>query len=301
MTRALLVLTLLACNGCKDTSSDRAPPDSDSGVGADSAPSDSDSGADSSSDTGSAEICDGEDNDLDGNIPAREIDGDGDGVLPCRQALWVDTINFATAAPGYGLSEALAEEAVGLLTARGVTVDWEALNPDLPWSKKLAEVRLLILQGDWSLGGLTAADATALESWVNEGGSLVWIGQHPMQSSCDAVNALPTAFGVSCDNSGYSYWEGTTTNFEEHEVTEGLGEIVGYGGDIWDFTEPPAQVLADVKGSAFLAVVEHGEGRVVFVADEWPFYNAGTNVTYDISAADNGRLVSNIWAWTVRD
>ncbi len=299
MTRAFLVFALAACKG-DPTAVDSGDSGGDPGVDSGGVDSPCDSPVDSPVDSGSEEVCDGEDNDLDGILPAREVDGDGDGVLPCRQALWVDTIDHALAGAGYGLSQTLAVEAVGLLTARSVTLTWEALAPSDPWSNKLAEVRLLVLQGDWSLGSLTPADTTALEAWVHDGGSLVWIGQHPMRSSCDAVNALPDTFGAACANETFAYWEGTTSTYVRHEVTEGLGEIVGFGGDIWTFA-PPAQVLGAVNGSSFVAVVEHGDGRVVFVSDEWPFYNAGTNSAYDISAADNKRLVEKIWAWTVRD
>lgn len=270
MTRALLAFTLLACGCHKDDLVDSDITDSSGG-----------------GDSGAEELCDGE-------------DADGDGFLPCRQALWVNTIDLDLQGPGYGLSKPLAVEAVGLLEALDVGVTWTELSSAAPWTDELNDVGLLVLQGDWTLGGLTAADATALESWVNEGGSLLWLGQHPMKSSCDAVNALPNTFGVSCDNPDYSYWDGSTTTFMEHEVTEGLVEIVGHGGDKWTFANP-AQELASVNGSTFVAVVEHGAGRVVFVSDEWPFYNAGTDGAYDISAANNKQLVENIWGWMVRD
>lgn len=270
MTRTLLVLTLFACGCDKDNL------------------------------CATAEVCDEVDNDLDGILPAREVDGDRDGVPPCRQALWVDTINHTLSGASYGLTEDLTEEVIAHLEDRGVTVTWEPLDPSKPWSAKLGDVELLVLQGDWSLGALAKTDSEALLAWVQAGGSLLWIGQHTTESSCDEVNALPAVFGVTCPSASASSWEGTTSTFVSHPVTEGLGEITGLGGDVWAFAAP-AEVLAEVAGAPFVAVVEHGKGRVVFVSDEWPFYDTGTNLTYDISAADNRRLVRNIWAWMVRE
>ena len=58
----------------------------------------------------------------------------------------------------------------------------------------------------------------------------------------------------------------------------------------------PAQILASVDGYEFVVVVEHGKGRVVLIADEWPYYNTGIG-TKNINYADNRILVENAWDW----
>ena len=65
-----------------------------------------------------------------------------------------------------------------------------------------------------------------------------------------------------------------------HPITDGLGSTGGLGGENWVVTAP-AQVLAYVGQYEFLVVVEHGAGKVVLIADEWPYYNPRGN--YSIS------------------
>jgi hypothetical protein len=83
-----------------------------------------------------------------------------------------------------------------------------------------------------------------------------------------------------------------------HPVLDGVATISGLGGEKWTVTAP-AETIATTAGWPYVVVLEYGGGRVVGMSDEWPFYNTGTNGSYDISAGDNGLLVDNIWAWLV--
>jgi hypothetical protein len=81
-----------------------------------------------------------------------------------------------------------------------------------------------------------------------------------------------------------------------HPVEDGVTTIIGLGGEKWSVTAPSV-TLATTSGWPVVTVAEHGTGRVVGLADEWPLYNTGTRGAYDISAHDNRLLVDNIWAW----
>ena len=54
-------------------------------------------------------------------------------------------------------------------------------------------------------------------------------------------------------------------------------------------------VVISINGNEFVVAVEYGAGRVVLVANEWPFYNPGSG--YRIDYEDNEQLVGNIWEW----
>ena len=76
------------------------------------------------------------------------------------------------------------------------------------------------------------------------------------------------------------------------EITK-LNEKVFYG-----FPEKVLNlILSNNKNSLgeFVVVVEYGKGKVVLIADEWPYYNprGGKSIDY----ADNALLVENTWNW----
>ena len=122
---------------------------------------------------------------------------------------------------------------------------------------------------------------------------MLFMGYHSTQEACEASNSIPYQFGVYCALPYYS-WNGTTSNFVSHPITQGLGTVGGLGGENW-VVNPPAQVLASVGNYEFLIVVEHGAGKVVLVADEWPYYNPRGG--YSINYGSNRQMVHNIWDW----
>ena len=119
------------------------------------------------------------------------------------------------------------------------------------------------------------------------------MGYHSTEDACESSNSIPYQFGVSCDAIYYS-WSGDSTSFIEHPITDGLTAIGGLGGENWVVTSP-AQVLASVDGHEFVVVVEYGKGKVVLIADEWPYYNPRGRKSIDY--ADNAILIENTWNW----
>ena len=103
----------------------------------------------------------------------------------------------------------------------------------------------------------------------------------------------PSQFGFSCTPSNGT-WPGSTTTFTPHPITNNLSEIGGNGGEYWS-VDSNGTALATIQGNLFVASVEYGEGKVVYVANELPFLNAGNG--YKINYQDNQILIENIWTW----
>ena len=51
-----------------------------------------------------------------------------------------------------------------------------------------------------------------------------------------------------------------------------------------------------IDNNEFLVVLEYGAGKVVFIADEWPFLQRNGS-GYDINYGSNLQMVENIWTW----
>jgi len=242
---------------------------------------------------GATEQCDGIDGDCDGTLSWLEADDDGDGLFACEEAVWLRTDsasnNDPTLSGTYGSSNAAA-----LLTAEGITISTARLATDGLTSSWLDDVGVLVMVGTAADGPLTTTQAADLEAWVDAGGSLVYVGYHHNQDECDQVDSLPAAWGIACDRASVgSVWSGTVTTFTTHPLTTGLSSIVGAGGEYWTVSSP-ATAVATYSGWPILVSVEPGQGRVIALADEWPFYDAGTG-SADISMGDNETMVDNMW------
>ena len=242
---------------------------------------------------GAIETCDGVDQDCSGSVSWLETDADSDGLLACELSLWLrsdgDDNNDPSVSGSYGSSEAAA-----LLAAEGLGFDTAELASTTVTASLLDDYGLLVMNGQGDDGPLDAAEAAALEDWVRDGGSLLYVAYHPSADTCDMVDSLPSAFGIGC--AGYSsYWSGTVTSISSHALTSGVGSIVGMGGEYWAISSP-AVSLADYSGWPVLAYLELEDGRVVGVSDEWFLYDSGSG-SADISAGDNEVLVENIWSW----
>ena len=240
---------------------------------------------------GAHELCDGIDQNCNGTN-FYELDLDGNGLLACQESIWIRNSASNSTSP-YGS----CSQAASYLLNAGVTVHDMYHGNTVVTSALLENYGLYVHHGNnmnGALGAYTNSEATALEDWVYNGGRLLFIGFHSTQEACEASNSIPYQFGVSCDNVYYS-WNGTTSTFVNHPITANLGTVGGLGGENWVVT-PPAQILAYVGQYEFLVVVEHGAGKVVLIADEWPFYN-NMGWGYDITFASNRQMVRNIWNW----
>ena len=239
---------------------------------------------------GAEELCDGIDQNCNGNN-FYELDLDANGLLACEESLWMRNSSSNATSPNGACSQA-----AGYLLSDGVTIHDEYHGNTPITSSLLENFGLYVHHGNnmnGALGAYTNSEATAIEDWVYNGGRMLFMGYHSTQEACESSNSIPYQFGVSCDSTYYS-WGGTTSSFVSHPVTDGLGLVGGLGGENWVVTAP-AQVLASVGGYEFIVVVEHGAGKVVLIADEWPYYNPRGG--HSISYGDNRLMVQNIWHW----
>ena len=249
--------------------------------------------ADASINPAATETCDGVDQDCSGALSWLEQDADGDGYLACELSLWLrsdGSINNDPATSGtYGSSEAAA-----LLAVEGMDFDTADTAATTLTAALLDKYGLLVLHGTAAYGTLDASESAALEDWVRDGGSLLYLAYHPSSYTCAMVNSLPSAFGLGCSDYA-SYWSGSATSIVSHAVTADISTIEGMGGEHWTVASP-AQTVVDQAGWPVVVVLELEDGRVVGLADEWPLYDSGTG-SADISQGDNWILLENTWAW----
>ena len=234
------------------------------------------------------EYCDGIDSNCNGNN-FYEQDLDGNGLMACEESVWFRNATANPTDPNGSCSQA-----AGLLQNLGVSIQQYYHGNNGITASLLQDYGLYVHHGTTpgASRAYTNAEAYALAEWVYNGGRLLYIGYHA-HTECHIADSLPSPFGFSCTpNNGF--WSGSTSSFVSHPITSGLTLIGGEGGENWSMTSPAAS-LASVNGNAFLAAVEYGEGKVVLVANEWPFYNAGSG--YRINYGDNEQLVQNIWEW----
>ena len=240
------------------------------------------------------EVCNGIDDDCDGDIAWYELDVDEDGRLACNEALWLETSrssnNDPTDASAFG-----SLEAANLLRDYGVRSTSAVLYGVPITAELLSQYGVLVLYGQGYDGPFTAEEADELEAWVYGGGRLMYMGGWGSGPACATTNSLPPELGIACEVPG-STWSGVSVIISSHPVADGVSSITGLGGEKWAISDP-SEALATVGGWPFVTVAEYGEGRVVGLSDEWPLYNTGTRGAYDISALDNRILVDNIWAW----
>ena len=238
---------------------------------------------------GAHELCDGIDQNCNGNN-FYESDLDGDGLLACEESVWFRNSSSNNTDPNGGSSQAASY----LLNA-GISIEQFYHGNNAVTASLLQGFGLYVHHGSNPSGAARAytnAEANALENWVYNGGRLLYIG-HSSHTACHIADSLPSQFGFSCtpNNGG---WSGTTDIFTSHSITANLGIIGGEGGENWS-VNPQAQSLASINGNLFIASSEYGEGKVVLVANQWPFANPGSG--YRINYGDNEQLVQNIWTW----
>ena len=235
------------------------------------------------------EYCDGIDQNCNGNN-FYEQDLDGNGFLACQESVWFRNSSSNSTDPMGACSQA-----AGYLSNQGLTINQYYHGNNTVTASLLQDFGLYIHHGANSSGAIRAytnAEAYALADWVYQGGRLLYIGYNS-HTNCDIADSIPSQFGFSC-TSNNSFWSGTASSFVAHPITSGLSLVGGEGGENWSLSSP-AQSLISINGNEFLAAVEYGEGKVVLVANEWPFYNSGSG--YRINYGDNELLVQNIWDW----
>ena len=245
--------------------------------------------ADSSIYPNAPDPCDGIDQNCRG-MTFYEQDLDGDGALACEASIWVRNGANNPTNPNNQTSQASS-----IISNMGVSITQQNLGNIIITPSFLENFGVYVHHGQNTIGSLGAysnAEAYSISNWVYEGGRYLFIDYHVAEYPCEVIDSLPAAFGVTCSASATA-WSGTTSSFYTHPITSGLIEIGGSGGQNWGVSS--ATVLASINGNEFVMASEYGEGKVVIVANEYPFLNSQSG--YSIGYQDNQILVENIWNW----
>ncbi|GAH88053.1 unnamed protein product, partial [marine sediment metagenome] len=131
----------------------------------------------------------------------------------------------------------------------------------------------------------TAAEITAIQNFVSNGGALLAIGEWPPAFNYVSYNDLLSTYGITFHSSNSSTQDGTS--FLASPVTAGVSLVdLSSCGDLE--TTHPARVIGYTDdGYEFLAQYEgwNGNGNIVVLTDTAPFTNSrlpwGTSGTAD--------------------
>lgn len=209
------------------------------------------------------EICDGIDNDNDGEID--NVDVGGDGVCDC---LRIATLGLAGV---WGAGDVFAQ----WLDARSDN-GAVALN-DQVLTKELLDKYQVIVAQDLSKMNRTYApeEVTALSDWVKAGGGFMTLIGYADPSERTNVNTLLAAFGMSYGPAQILPQSGgqtiPVTNWVVHPVTNGVMRI---GVDNGYPVEGTGQTLATEQGYDVLKAQEVNNGHVLMWGDEWLTYDS---------------------------
>jgi hypothetical protein len=165
-------------------------------------------------------------------------------------------------------------------------------SPGAITSSALDGIDILVLP-DCELA-FTAAEITAIQNFVSNGGALFAIGEWPGAFNYASYNDLLSPYGITFDDTIDSMEDGTY--FEPSPVTAGVSlvDLAACGGLIVIAPGRPLGWTDD--GYEFLAQYEgwNGNGNIVVIADTAPFANSGLP-SGSSGTADDKTLLINIF------
>jgi hypothetical protein len=238
---------------------------------------------------GSAEVCDGIDND--GNGIADDVDVGGDGVCDCLNIATIGQIG-----PWSNGGNIFAQWLNARSSTPAVALGDQRLTDDL-----LAPFQVIVVLYASTMQlktlpphhAFSQAEVEAFHRWVLDGGGVMTtIGYTPDEASeVENVNRLlhPLGLGYSTTQLDLS---GFITNWVQHPVTDSVSNIFTENG-----VEPAdvggTTLAQDSAGRIALKVAQAGKGKAVVWGDEW--------ITYDSEWQDvHDQQVERFWLNTLK-
>ena len=214
---------------------------------------------------GSAEVCDGEDNDNNGVID--DIDKDGDGVCDC---LLIATLGVKGTS---GQGDVFA----AWLTARSdngaADLADQVLTPEL-----LAKYQVIVAQNVSSNHEYSTDEAAALSAWVNQGGGFMTLIGYTNAGEAHNVNRLLAPFMMDYTDQQILQKNGPNTipitTWTPHPIDTGVLQV---GVDNGYPVEGTGDVIATGGGFDVAKVQVVGKGHIFMWGDEWVTYNSEWN------------------------
>lgn len=299
----LLALALAACGSNKKVDGQLGGEGgSDSGLaggldggdgGSSSGDGDSSSGRDGGGPEASVEICDGIDNDLDGQID--NIDVENDGVCDCLNIATIGQIGPWSDGGNVFKTWLNERSPVDAAELGNQELTDELLRP--------FQVIVVLYVGNDTVNGngltltphhqFSASEAAALERWVRNGGGLMTtIGYHDENSEVVNVNRLLSPLGMAYSTTKKDT-DGFVENWETHPLTADVKKIRTENGVQPDGTDGTT-LAKDRNGRVAMQAGQVDDGRVVVWGDEWITYDSEWRDTRDQQV---DRLWLNILKW----
>lgn len=148
---------------------------------------------------------------------------------------------------------------------------------------------------------ISSEDASAIESWVHEGGVLLLLGNDKGNAEFDRLNMLATRFGIRFNEDshhrvvGNDFALGTTMDLPSHPVFAGVRQI--YTKEVASLSiARPAEAFLSEGGRVLMAASRVGKGLVVAVGDPW-LYNEYIDTRKLPAGYDNARAGENLFRW----
>lgn len=224
-------------------------------------------------------VCDGVDDDCNGQID--DVDLGNDGICDCLRIGVLGT-------PGVNPSANFQ----AYLEARGTTVTrlHDSAAPDLDLAT-LQQFDVVLL--DRLVRDYTAVEAQLLADWVASGGGVMSMtGYTGQQPDWGRPNSLLATIGLGY--LGNNLLNGPVTNFVAHPITEGLTSVTFLGGFLVEETNPSGvnTVVATLGTGSAGTVQQRDLGRVFVWGDEWIEFDSEWSSLPEIQ-----QLWVNILAW----
>jgi hypothetical protein len=149
---------------------------------------------------------------------------------------------------------------------------------------------LVVCNGSSTFSGYSAAEVTAINTFVNNGGGLLVMGDNT-DTPNHYINPVAQNFGVTCGVSYIYPLDLYIDDFAPHPIFNGVSEIMYRAAGEITAVAPAQMVALDSAGNGVVAVAEIGLGKVVVIGD----INSWANNYF--ANSQNQLFAENVFQW----